>query len=46
MIPNLNKLRDIELWKDACIQCLISFGLCGPMLTYASKNKFYNRVVS
>lgn len=47
MVPNLNKLKDPELWKDAVVQVFYSFGLVsGTILTYASQNKFYSPVLN
>ena len=47
VVPNLNKLKDLELWKDAAVQVFYSFGLVsGTILTYASQNKFYSPVVN
>lgn len=47
IVPNLNKLKDAELWAEAAIQVIYSFGLAGgSTLNYASHNKFYNPVVS
>ena len=44
--PNWSRIRDIEVWRDAAIQVIYSFGVGGGgMITYASYNRFHNPVV-
>ncbi|KAI1301331.1 Sodium-dependent proline transporter [Halotydeus destructor] len=40
-VPDMKKLAEISVWRDAAIQVFYSFGIAGGgMLTYASYNKF------
>lgn len=46
VIPDFEKLKDINVWKDAAIQVFYSFSIGGGgMMTYASYNKFSNNFV-
>lgn len=41
--PKVEKLRDIKIWAEACMQVFISVGPgLGGMITFASYNKFTN----
>ncbi|XP_027204167.2 LOW QUALITY PROTEIN: sodium- and chloride-dependent glycine transporter 1-like [Dermatophagoides pteronyssinus] len=45
LMPNWNRISDVDVWRDAAVQVFYSFGIGGGgMITYASYNRFHNPV--
>ncbi|XP_013404985.1 sodium- and chloride-dependent glycine transporter 1 [Lingula anatina] len=41
--PDISRLKDVEVWKDAAVQIFFSLSACwGGLITLASYNKFHN----
>ena len=46
IVPDLDKLSDIDVWVQAAVQIFYSLGIAsGGLCTLASYNKFHNNVI-
>ncbi|XP_043203066.1 sodium-dependent proline transporter-like [Amphibalanus amphitrite] len=46
MVPDLNRLSDIDVWVQAAVQIFYSLSIAsGGLITLASYNKFHNNVI-